>query len=108
MADAARKIGEGAMAAYARQGLEELRAAVVMDNANIPQPTDPGMWGKATQMEVNEARNPEPADSAAPAAPNFENERWEGDGGSILGERIQQAEATRDVSSRDDKELDKE
>jgi hypothetical protein len=108
MQESPRKVGEGAFGAYGRQGLEEFRAAFVMDGSNIVQPTDPGMWGKATQMEVNAARSPEPADSAEPAAPNIEDERWKDDGGSILGERLNQAEAARDVPGRDEKEIDKE
>jgi hypothetical protein len=53
------KIGAGALAAMGRQGLNELRAAVMPDS-NIAQPTEAGAIGTATPGEVSQARAAEP------------------------------------------------
>jgi hypothetical protein len=49
-------IGKDILKAYGRQGLEELRAALPLADSPIAQPTDYGMWGKATPGEVAESR----------------------------------------------------
>ena len=49
------KFGEGVGAAYLRQGIAELRAAVSF-HSPIEQPTDYGMWGVATPGEAAQAR----------------------------------------------------
>ena len=49
------KIGAGALAAMGRQGLNELRAAIMPDS-NIAQPTETGMYGTATPGEIADGR----------------------------------------------------
>ena len=51
-----RKWGEGALAAYGRQGWEELRRAAPYGDSPIAAPTDFGMPGMATQGEIAKAR----------------------------------------------------
>jgi hypothetical protein len=53
------KIGATALAAAARQGLAEFRAALPLADSPITQPPDYGMWGVATPGEVSEARREE-------------------------------------------------
>jgi hypothetical protein len=49
-------IGKNILAAYGRQGLAELRAALPLADSPIAQPTDYGMLGVATPGEVAESR----------------------------------------------------
>lgn len=90
-----RKIGEGALGGFMRQGLKELRAALPLADSPIAQPTDYGMWGVATPGEVAESRRGE--------SPAIEQEH-----GSVLDERLKQAEAARDERPREDKGMDRE
>ncbi len=87
------KIGSGHVSAMGRQGLNELRAALYAES-NVAQPTEMGAYGTATPVEVTKERQGE------------EPERDEGS--SIIESRVQQAEASPDMGSRDSIELSKE
>ncbi len=50
------KIGAGHAAAMARQGLAELRQALSFGANSVEQPAGPGIYGTATQLEVNQTR----------------------------------------------------
>ena len=88
------KIGAGHAHAMFRQGLRELRGAMYPES-NVAQPAEYGLYGTRTPGEVAESRRSETMD--------LEEER-----GSILGDRLAKAEASRDVRGREDKELQRE
>jgi hypothetical protein len=94
------KVGEGHVAAMARQGLDELRNAFYPESNVAQQQAEYGVYGTLTPGEVAEARRPD-AD-----ARDLEEEK-SADRGSILEDRMQQAEG-REVQGRDDKDLDLE
>jgi hypothetical protein len=82
-----RKIGQGHAAAMLRTGLAEIRGVFFSEAAQHAQ--DPGLYGVATSIEVNQARSPEvPSES-------------------VLQNRLQQAENSRDPV-RDDKSMERE
>ena len=54
------KLGAGHMAAMARQGLAELRAALYPES-NIAQPTEYGMAGRPTPQEIVKDKVAEPS-----------------------------------------------
>lgn len=85
------KIGEGSLEAAARQGLRELRAACYTDS-NVAQPAEYGMYGTKTPGEIAEDRRGDGRDP--------EDEMSQG---SVLGERLREAEsrADRDERGRD-------
>jgi hypothetical protein len=91
------KIGEGHAAAMGRQGLRELRGALYPES-NVAQQPEYGLYGTRTPGEVAESRRDD--------VRGLEEEQSM-DRGSILGDRLRQAEG-RDVHGRDDKELDRE
>jgi hypothetical protein len=76
----------------ARQGLKELRAALYSES-NIAQATDYGIYGMSTPGEVAQERQGE--------TPSLEEEH-----GSTLGDKLKQAEASRDDPGREDREHD--
>ena len=84
-------IGKDILKAYGRQGLEELRAAAPLADSPIAQPTDYGMWGKATPGEVAESRR----------------EDIDLDEESVVGSRINQVGETRGKDDPD-KGMDRE
>lgn len=94
-----KKIGSGHMAAMARLGLAEIRAAAAFPESNVVQPPVPGLYGVPTQGEVAAARE---ADADASSKLRELNEEPL----SILGERLQQAERSRDVREPASRELD--
>lgn len=88
------KIGQGALAGAGRQGLAEIRAALSF-HSPIEQPTDPGMWGVATQGE-------------AAAVRNADDKTVESDGHSVLEERLALAGASKDDRGKEDRDMDRE
>jgi hypothetical protein len=78
------KIGSGHVRAMAKQGLEELRAALY-PGSNIAQPTGYGVFGKETPGEVAQQRENLDADQEPK---------------SVLGERLEAAEAKRDAQEK--------
>lgn len=66
------KIGEGALGAYGRQGLAEIRGALYQ-GGNVAQPTDHGMWGNKTQGEIADDRRGR--DQAQEQEPQREEDR---------------------------------
>jgi hypothetical protein len=87
------KIGDGHLRAMAKQGLEEIRAALY-PGSNVAQPTGYGVFGKETPGEVAMQREGPDADQEPK---------------SVIGERLEAAESKRDAEksnvdkSRDDK-----
>lgn len=96
-----KKIGDGHLAAMARLGLAELRAAAAFPESNIVQPSVPGLYGVPTQGEVAAAREPD-AEAASKAQELNEEPR------SILNERLERAERACDGRERETRELDRE
>jgi hypothetical protein len=92
------KIGEGHPGAMWRQGLDEIRNALYPDSNVAQKQGEYGLYGTRTPGEVAEARR----DNGRSL-----DEEQSMDGGSILGDRLRQAE-DRDVHGRDDKDLDRE
>jgi hypothetical protein len=85
------KIGDGHVRGMAKQGLEELRAALY-PGSNIAQPTGYGIFGKETPGEVAMQRDGPEADQE----------------GGVLGERFKAAEAKRDGKNPPDSDKSKE
>lgn len=56
------KIGEGAISAYGRQGLAEIRS-VIYPGSGVP--VDHGIWGNRTQGEIAKERSGESRESDA-------------------------------------------
>lgn len=83
------KIGDGHLAAMARQGLRELRAAFYPDS-NIASQTEYGIYGTRTPGEVAEAREGN--------AKLDEEKRVDG---SLLADRVQQSVGRSDQSTRE-------
>jgi len=81
------KIGAGHASAMARLGLKELRGALYPES-NAAQPSEYGLYGTRTPGEVAESRRPD-------EGLDLEEEK-----GSVLGDRMRQAEA-REEPSRD-------
>jgi hypothetical protein len=81
------KIGEGHFSAMGRQGIRELRAAMYPES-NVAQPAEYGIYGTKTPGEVAEARRPDERDLEE-----------EGQGRSIVDERLEQA---KDRGDRND------
>ena len=81
------KIGEGHISAMGRQGIRELRAAMYPES-NVAQPAEYGIYGTKTPGEVAEARRPDERDLEE-----------EGQGRSIVDERLEQA---KDRGDRND------
>jgi len=92
------KIGEGHAGAMLRKGLDEGRNALFTESNVAQKHAEYGLYGTRTPGEVAEARRDNERD--------FEEEKT-ADRGSILDERMQQAEA-RDVHGRGDKDMDKD
>lgn len=88
------KIGEGHFAAWMRQGLRELRAAFYPDS-NVAQAPEYGLYGTRTPGEVAEARR---------AGERDMEEEHSGSRGSVLGDRLREAEGRSD---RDDRGQDR-
>src|SRR5439155_26485749 len=88
------KFGEGVVAAYGRQGLAELRAALSF-HSPIEQHTDYGMWGVATPGEAAQARN---ADDKA----------VEADKHSVLESRMAVVGDSKDDRGKEDHDMDRE
>ena len=88
------KIGAGHASAMFRQGLAELRAACVLPEANVPQPTVYGMVGTKTPGEVMEDRKGENRDP---------DERP-----SILGERLKQVEREANAREPEPREFERD
>ena len=88
------KWGEGALKAYGRQGLAELRAAASF-HSPIEQHTDYGMWGVATPGE-------------AAAARNADDKTVESDKHSVLEERLAMAGNSKDDRGKEDRDIDRE
>jgi hypothetical protein len=95
MATESGKIGEGALKAFARQGLAELRAALPLADSPVAQPTDYGMWGMATPGEVAAERSGDERSVAA-------------DKDSVLADRLNQLGAAREDHGRDDRGMERE
>jgi hypothetical protein len=87
------KIGEGHLSAMGRQGLRELRAAMYTES-NVAQPAEYGIYGTKTPGEVAEARRPDERELEE-----------EGQGRSIVDERL---EAAKDRGDRDDGSKDRD
>ena len=87
------KIGEGHLSALGRQGIRELRAAMYPES-NVAQPAEYGIYGTKTPGEVAEARRPDERDLEE-----------EGQGRSIVDERLEQA---KDRGDRDDGSKDRD
>jgi hypothetical protein len=92
------KIGEGHAGAMGRKGLDELRNAFYPESNVAQKHAEYGLYGSWTPGEVAEARRDD--------ARGLEEEQSM-DRGSILGDRLREAEG-RDVHGRDDKDLDRE
>jgi len=85
------KIGEGHFAAWLRQGLREIRGALYPDS-NVAQPAEYGLYGTRTPGEVAESRRGDG------------RELEEEPRGSVLGDRLKEAE---ERSGRDDRDQDR-
>jgi hypothetical protein len=85
--------GSGAIGAYWRMGLAELRN-VLYQESPIAVPTDYGMWGTATPSEA--------------AAPRMGADQAKDDKDSVVNERLQQIGPPRDDPGRDDRGIDRE
>jgi hypothetical protein len=92
------KIGAGHFGAWMRQGLAEL-PGMFFNESNVAQPPQYGLYGTRTPGEVADARDPQ--------MQNIHGRNMDEEPGSILAERMRQAEA-RDDRGRDDEELHKE
>jgi hypothetical protein len=95
--DKTQKIGAGHAAAFFRQGLRELRAALYPDSNVAQAVSEYGLYGTRTPGEVAESRRNDGHDLEE-EAPNRD---------SVLADRLQQA---KDRDDRDDhsKDLDRE
>jgi hypothetical protein len=89
------KIGDGHVAAMGRLGVHELRNSLFTESNVAQKNPEYGAYATATPGEVTEARRED--------RPDFAEDKT-GDRGSILGDRIRQAEG-RDVQGRDDKDM---
>jgi len=78
------KIGDGHLRAMAKQGLEELRAALY-PGSNIAQPTGYGVFGKETPGEVAMQREGPDADQEPK---------------SVVGERLEAVDARWDAQEK--------
>ena len=87
------KIGEGHLSAMGRQGIRELRGAMYTES-NVAQPAEYGIYGTKTPGEVAEARRPDERELEE-----------EGQGRSIVDERL---EAAKDRGDRDDGSKDRD
>ena len=90
------KIGAGALQAAGRTGLAEIRS-VLYPGSGVP--TDPGMYGVATQSEVVGQRESEPQ-SSLPERESVLDQR--------LSQAQKQAEVSRDPSDRNRPSFEKE
>ena len=90
-------IGTGSGMAALRMGLTELRNTLYPESNVAVNHVEPGMWGTATQYEVNQERLGE---TPAPA----------GEHKSVVDDRVKLVEASRDGRGRDarEPELDRE
>lgn len=85
------KIGEGHMAAWFRQGLREARALLYPDS-NVAQAPEYGLYGTRTPGEVAEARRTDEKQM---------DEEHAGPRGSVLDNRLREAESRSDRDDRD-------
>ena len=94
-----KKIGAGHAQAMVRLGLNELRNVFTFAGSNITAPTDPGLYGNATQSEVRDQKG-------------IGHEPQEKEQESVLESRLNQAdklaEASRDSRARDQRSFEKE
>jgi hypothetical protein len=90
------KIGEGHAGAMGRLGLHELRAAAY-PGSNIAQHSEYGLYGTRTPGEVAEARRGDERD--------LEEET---SNGSVLDDRMRQAEMNRDAQENRGEDRDRE
>ena len=81
-------IGAQSLQAMASLGLEELRAAFFTDS-NIARPTEPGMYGDRSHIDVL-------------------GDRKEVAEASQLADKLKEIEASRDVRERESQELTRE
>lgn len=88
-------IGSGSLGAWMRMGLAELRNAVAHPQSNVTAGMDAGMYGVATQYEINQERHGEPLSKGNEAS-------------SIIDERIKQADMACDGRGRETPEMDRE
>ena len=84
-----KKVGSGHLAAMGRLGFRELQG-LVHPGSNIAQQPEYGSFGNPTPGEVAESRRSD--------AVEMEEER-----GSVLQDRLKQAEASRDSRGREDR-----
>lgn len=77
------KIGAGTASAMLRMGVTELRNVIYPESNVAARQAEPGVWGTATQFEVNQQRE---ADAIQPEAAKE----------SILNERMEQASRRSD------------
>lgn len=85
-------IGSGHLAAMARLGLKELRAASYFHDSNVAQPGELGLYGSLTPSEVAATRVADSRDA--------EQDR------SVLADHLRQAES-RDDRGKDDMERER-
>ncbi len=90
------KIGEGHLDAFLRQGLRELRGSMYPES-NVAQPAEYGLYGTKTPGEVAEQRR----DTLGRDLDEEQSKQ------SILGDRINQAEAMKDRDQQRGKELER-
>lgn len=88
------KIGAGTLSASMRLGLTELRNAVFADSNVAARHTETGMYGTATQYEVNQERQGQ--------TPEMSSEHH-----SVLEDKLRQAEQAREGREPPSKELER-
>ncbi len=98
--DKSTKIGAGHAAAMARQGLRELRAAVYPES-NVAQHPEMGVYGSLTPGEVADSRK---RDSVERDSDYDHGE----EAGSVLAERLEQAQARGIEQGREDRSQERE
>lgn len=89
------KIGEGHASAMGRQGLRELRGAMYAES-NVAQQPEYGLYGTRTPGEVAEARRGD------------EREMEEESTGSVVQDRLRQADREADVHGNRGEDKDRE
>jgi len=96
------KIGAGHASAMARQGLHELRAAIYPES-NVAQQPEMGTYGTLTPGEVADSRKAEGQEREEGTTYDYGEES-----GSVLGERLQQAEAREAEPTREEPSMERE
>ena len=94
------KIGAGHASAMARQGLHELRAAFYPES-NVAQQAEMGSYGTLTPGEVADGRKEDVQQRDAGYDYGEES-------GSVLDDRLQQAEAREAEATRDEPSMERE